>query len=821
MESRTIKILAIDDNRDNLISIKALIKDIMPDALTLTTESGARGIELAAQENPDIILLDVVMPVVDGYEVCKKLKADKKLSEIPVVFVTALRGDKESRIRALEVGADGFLAKPIDESELEAQIRAMLKVKTANRERHVEKEQLAALVAEQTIELKSTYKATLNLLEDLKKENEARKKSEEALFESNQFNMSLLQTIPFGIVIVDKKGNILYMSDNLKKLSDKIVAGKKCWDSYRDDKKQCANCPLLSDIIIGKTESIESSYVMGGKTFEIIHTGMIFKGQTALMEIFIDVTAKKLVEEKLKKVTTAVENSKVSVVITDKNGIIEYANPYFSQLSGYTPDEYIGKNPSVLKSGFHSTAFYAEFWKTIKSGKTWEGEFYNLKKDRTHYWENAIVSPIQDDKNVITHFVAIKTDITPAKQMIEDLKTAKEKAEENERLKSAFLANMSHEIRTPMNGILGFAGLLKEPMLTGEEQKEYIGIIEKSGARMLNIINDVITISKVESGQMKTFITPTNVNEQVEYIYNFFKLEVEQKGLHIVINKPLTDHEATVKTDKEKIYAILTNLVKNAIKFSDSGTIEIGYTRREKALGGDKVLGIDKACLVYTDELEFYVKDNGVGIPPDRMEAIFDRFVQADIGDKRAFQGAGLGLSISKAYVEMLGGKIWVESEEAKGSNFYFTIPYKTESEVIDEVKDTVPDFKTEIKTKSFKILIAEDDEISGMLISMAIKAFGKNVFKASTGIETVEVCRNNPDLDFVLMDIKMPEMDGYEATRQIRKFNNEVIIIAQTAYALTGDREKALEAGCNDYIAKPFGQASLTALMEKHLQYQ
>ena len=191
MESRIIKILAIDDNRDNLISIKALIQDILPNTVTLTTESGAKGIELAAQENPDIILLDVVMPVMDGYEVCKKLKADKKLSEIPVVFVTALRGDKESRIRALEVGADAFLAKPIDESELKAQIRAMLKVKTANHEKHIEKEQLAALVAEQTIELKSAYKATLNLLEDLRNENEARKKSEEALFESNQFNMSL------------------------------------------------------------------------------------------------------------------------------------------------------------------------------------------------------------------------------------------------------------------------------------------------------------------------------------------------------------------------------------------------------------------------------------------------------------------------------------------------------------------------------------------------------------------------------------------------------------------------------------------------------
>ena len=704
MESRTIKILAIDDNRDNLISIKALIKDIMPDALTLTTESGAKGLELAATEDPDVILLDIVMPVMDGYQVCKKLKAHKRLSDIPVVFVTALKDDKESRIRALEVGADAFLAKPIDESELKAQICAMVKIKTANSEKHAEKEQLAALVADQTIEIKLAYNATLNLLEDLKKENEARKKSEEDLRESNHFNMSLLQTIPFGIDIVDKKGNVLYMSDNLKQYLCEINPPKKCWEYYRDDKKQCSNCPLFAEIIIGEIESIESFGVLGGKTFEIVHTGMIFKGKTAMMEIFIDITERKRAEKEL-----------------------------------------------IL---------------------------------------------------------------------------AKEKAEENERLKSAFLANMSHEIRTPMNGILGFAGLLKEPKLSGEEQQEYIGIIEKSGVRMLNIINDVIAISKVESGQMKTFVSPTNVNEQIEYIYNFFKPEVEQKGMHIVFKNSLTDKEAIVKTDKEKLYAVLTNLVKNAIKFSDSGTIEMGYIHRDKACLVSTPAEPGRASLVSApSELEFFVKDNGVGIPKDRMEAIFDRFVQADVGDKRAFQGAGLGLSISKAYIEMLGGKIWVESEEGKGSGFYFTIPCNKEPEdvnpVVEEVLTDSVDNKLNPKIPGFKILIAEDDEISGMLISMAIKTFGKNVLKTSTGIETVEVCRNNPDLDFVLMDIKMPEMDGYEATRQIRQFNNDVIIIAQTAYALTGDREKALEAGCNDYIAKPFGQSSLTALMKKHLRQE
>jgi signal transduction histidine kinase len=212
-----------------------------------------------------------------------------------------------------------------------------------------------------------------------------------------------------------------------------------------------------------------------------------------------------------------------------------------------------------------------------------------------------------------------------------------------------------------MNGILGFAELLKEPGLNGEEQQEYIRIIEKSGARMLNIINEIVDISKIEAGLMKIEMQRSNINEQIEYIYTFFKPEVEAKGMKLFFNTPLTAKEATITTDAEKVYAILTNLVKNAIKYSKEGTIHIGYHREE------------------TDGrlfLQFYVKDTGIGIPTHRQYAVFERFIQADIEDRNARQGAGLGLSITKAYVEMLGGKIWVESQESVGSIFYFTLPY-------------------------------------------------------------------------------------------------------------------------------------------------
>jgi len=366
-----------------------------------------------------------------------------------------------------------------------------------------------------------------------------RKRNEEKIRESNELNQSLLRTIPFGISIVDLEGNILFMSEKLKTEYGKDSIGKKCWEIYRDDKKQPADCPLLSDHFKKDDCIYETSEVFGGKTFQVNHTHMVFKGQNAVLGIFQDITEKKKYEI--------------------------------------------------------------------------------------------------------------------------DLVNAKEHAEESDRLKSAFLANMSHEIRTPMNGILGFASLLKEPDLTGEEKENYIRIIEKSGLRMLNIINDIVNISKIEAGLMKISNQSVNLNEVLEYIYTFFKPEMDSIGRQLFYDNTYAGEEAILYTDGEKLYAIFTNLVKNAIKYSQSGPIELGFVRKDGVF-------------------EFYVRDNGVGIPKNRQKAIFERFMQENNPNKKIIEGTGLGLSISASYVEMMGGTIWVKSKEGKGSTFYFTIPIKKEA---------------------------------------------------------------------------------------------------------------------------------------------
>jgi CheY-like chemotaxis protein len=316
---------------------------------------------------------------------------------------------------------------------------------------------------------------------------------------------------------------------------------------------------------------------------------------------------------------------------------------------------------------------------------------------------------------------------------------------------------------------------------------------------MLNIINDLIDISKIEAGQMEVKITETNVKDLLNYFYAFFQPEAEAKNLELSMSCMDLSDGCTISTDKEKFAAIFINLIKNAIKYTNKGSIAFGCSKLNAA----------------QKELEFYVKDTGIGIDKDRQAAVFERFVQADLNIAKPYEGAGLGLAITKAYVEMLGGKIWVESELGVGSIFKFTIPYLT-TEMAPKPEYSPESTKVSSKQNldGYKILIAEDDEFAEMYFNEIFTGTGAEIKTVNSGDLAVEECRLNPEIDIILMDIKMPVMDGYEATREIRKFNKDVVIIAQTAFALAGDYEKAIEAGCNDYLAKPVKKDKLMQMI-------
>lgn len=433
----------------------------------------------------------------------------------------------------------------------------------------------------------------------------------------------------------------------------------------------------------------------------------------------------------------------------------------------------------------------------IKNRGSFNNEYKIIRiNDGEERWVHGTGELVYDEQGSPVRMFGAIQDITELKQTESELIKAKDKAEESDRLKSAFLANMSHEIRTPMNGILGFTNLLRNPDLTGKQQQDYVKIIQKSGDRMLNTVNDIIEISQIETGQITVTSNPVNISKHLKTLNEFFRLEAENKGLQLMIDNQLAKADSLIQTDENKFGSILINLIKNAIKFTDKGRIIIG-------------------CKKKGEFIEFNVKDTGVGIPANRTEAIFNRFEQADIEDSRALQGSGLGLSIVHSYVDMLGGEIWVKSKEGVGSQFYFTLPYNTVTIKTPEKNlDTLN--KSNIQNKGLKVLISDDDETAIMYLKIILEEFEKEILIAKNGIEAVEICRQHSDIDLILMDIKMPGLNGYEATEKIREFNDRVFIVAQTAFALPGDREKALEAGCDDYISKPINRDVLLELIKK-----
>ncbi len=383
------------------------------------------------------------------------------------------------------------------------------------------------------------------------------------------------------------------------------------------------------------------------------------------------------------------------------------------------------------------------------------------------------------------------------KQKNDALLKAKEAAESSDKLKTIFLQNMSHEIRTPMSAILGFLSLLEKNDLDTEKRIHYLDVIKKSGQRLLSTLNDIIEISKIETGHKVIKSEPVNVIDTLQHLHELFNKPISDKNLGWKLMEHIDSKQAVIETDRSMLEGILTNLITNALKFTESGSISMGNY-------------LDNESLV------FYVKDTGIGIPKERHEAVFDRFVQADLNLTRSYEGTGLGLSIVKAYLTLLGGQIWIDSTPGLGSTIFFSIPYKPIANNSMNMEAIKPQ---ELKSdKKCTLLIVEDDPYNSLFIRTILENPGIEFLNAVNGLEAVQMVQEHPEINLVLMDIKMPLLNGIDATRKIREFNAHIPIIAQTAYALSGDDEKAMEAGCNDYIPKPIDKDVLIKLINKYL---
>ncbi|MDP3683455.1 MAG: PAS domain S-box protein, partial [Ignavibacteria bacterium] len=521
-------------------------------------------------------------------------------------------------------------------------------------------------------------------------------------------------------------------------------------------------------------------------------------------------------EDKSITLSKAVEQNPVSIIITDPDGIIEYVNPSFEKLSGYNSADIIGKNPRILKSGHHTKEFYENLWTTIKAGNDFKCEMKNRKKNGEFYWENTVLSPITNEHGKISHFIAVKEDITEKKKMVEELISAKEKAEEMSRLKSNFLANMSHELRTPLNGILGYADYLtsqlKEPELIETSQGIY-----DSGKRLSETLNFILDLSEAETEHVEILTADVDVIPLVKDTLRSFAKEAAAKNLRF--ETIIKEENIFARIEARLFNRILYNLLDNALKFTKKGiiTFEIG----REPIGN-------------REWFYFKVTDSGIGIAKDKIDVVWDEFRQVSEGLTRTYEGVGLGLTISKKAVELMQGVITVESELGVGSTFTVEFPAlsflpKKEEEI--QVQRIIPQDQPAVfqpgkeknGTAALPLLLYIEDDFANRNV---IKFFLKNSCSVETvedGEEALQLIKQNK-YDVILVDINLGEgMNGMAVVKEVLKMPQyaDTPLIAVTAFAMEDDKAEFLKGGFTHYISKPFNKKELIDLVTGALKHK
>lgn len=841
-------ILAIDDKENNLITITGLIDCYMPDCKVLTATSAEEGISIAQIEQPDTILLDVIMPEMDGFEACKRLKKDDLTKHIPIVLITAVKIDVESRTKGLNIGADAFLSKPIDTSEFVAQVNVMLRIKEAEDKLRAENIVLEELIEKRTAEIsKKNLKLQIEITER-KIAKQKRAKAERALNESEKNLRTLFNSMTDIVFEVNYDGRLVNIAPTSTKLlfkePEKLI-GNKLHDIFpkaEADKflKFCRKC-----LDKNKAYNLDYSLLINNQKTWFEGRG-IPKTQNTILFIARDISERKKAEQ-IQKILHNISNAVISSINIEKliyiikeelGTIIDTQNYYITLYDDETnsfalpflADE---KDRSQSYSATNTMAGYVvnsrktlfatenQQKKLVEQGKfkfigsrskVWLGIplFMNDKVIgvvvvQSYTSEKAYTKSDVEILEFISGQISISID---RKQREQDLIFALKKATESDRLKSSFLSTMSHELRTPLNSIIGFSEFITEE-LTVAEIIEFVKTINDSGRHLLSIVEDIFDITIIETGEVKILKQDVQLQSVLNDILQIMKIEqqkMKKSNLDLELLISPNEKNLLVKIDSSKLKQIIINILKNALKFTSEGHIQFGFSLMPD---------------VNKPMLKFYIKDTGIGIPLEKHDFIFNVFRQVDDSDTRAFGGAGLGLSIAKKLIELLGGEIWLESDVGIGSVFYFTVPYEVAEFVKHTEKSEInyPPINKTNKIAEKNILIVEDDTSSYKFLKLLMEKFGYKTLWAENGKLAVEICKKNQDIDLVLMDINMPIMDGFEATKEIKKLNPNLPIIAQTAYAMDGDKDKILKAGCDEYISKPIRRELLFEKIEKLLK--
>lgn len=635
-----------------------------------------------------------------------------------------------------------------------------------------------------------------------------------ALQEAAEFKRQLIQTIPVPVYFKDEELRYRLCNRAFEELtgaSSKEILGKTVHDVW---KKSDADTFHKSDMDLVHSDpgiQVYESFFTNKRSElkEILfHKACFQKADGSLggiIGVVEDVTERNRFEAALHRSRKEFEdlvfamNQLNIVAITDTRGSITNVNDNFCKISKYSREELIGKNHRIINSGHHPLSFWENLWKTIASGKVWKGEILNRAKDGTLYWVETSITPFLDDEGKPFQYIAIRADITERKDAEAQLIRAKEVAEAASRAKSDFLSVMSHELRTPLNPIIGFSEVLKETSLTAEQNK-YVDFIGKSAEHLFSLISEILDLSRIEAGLRQPEITTISLREFLPKTLDPYRLKAAEKHLkiHLLLNEQCPQ---SIQTDSSMLRQILGGLVSNAVKFTDKGDVTIRVDCDGIASNG------------YV-KLYFEVTDTGIGIPQNKLDTIFELFTQIDTSPSRKFNGLGLGLKISHQLVEILGGEIEAESKEGEGSSFRFWINARcpNTTKYLDESLSP----KIVRRDLNLKVLLVEDVRTNQAMGVALLQFFGSEIDVANNGLEAVQMAKSKP-FDVILMDIRMPVMDGLEATRKIREaipHEHLPYIVATTANAMKEDRETYLARGMDDYLPKPITRLLLYSIL-------